>query len=159
MKVAKSNGAEIVPALRLSHLQSRLTPKNIKMSSTVTETVNLPTRVVAVQEDYAPSPPPGENDAQYQAIARGNRAGTLKLRGIPLYTDLYAKRQWMKEHMAAAFRFFGKQNYGMGVSGHISMRGASNSNAQPHTGTTNRDIQTPSLRNTSGSTLWPSTSQ
>lgn len=28
----------------------------------------------------------------------------------------------MKEHMAAAFRFFGKQGYGEGISGHISMR-------------------------------------
>jgi hypothetical protein len=95
------------------------------MSSTVTETVSLPTRVVAVQEDYVPLPPPGETDALYQSLARGNRAGTLKLRGIPVYTDVYAKRQWMKEHMAAAFRFFGKQGYGEGVSGHISMRGAS----------------------------------
>jgi len=46
----------------------------------------------------------------------------LKLRGIPTYTDLYAKRKWMKEHMAAAFRFFGKQGYGEGAAGHISMR-------------------------------------
>lgn len=29
----------------------------------------------------------------------------------------------MKEHMAAAFRYFGKLGYGEGVSGHISMRG------------------------------------
>jgi ribulose-5-phosphate 4-epimerase/fuculose-1-phosphate aldolase len=29
----------------------------------------------------------------------------------------------MREHMAAAFRYFGKLGYGEGVSGHISMRG------------------------------------
>ncbi|KAL1964321.1 hypothetical protein VTN77DRAFT_7141 [Rasamsonia byssochlamydoides] len=95
------------------------------MSSTITETVNQveqrPTRVVAVQ-DRLDDVPPAEEDAKFQAIARGDRNGTLKLRGIPTFTDPYAKRKWMKEHMAAAFRFFGKQGYGEGVSGHISMR-------------------------------------
>jgi hypothetical protein len=61
----------------------------------------------------------------FQAIARGNRSGSLKLQGIPEFTDLYEKRQWMKGHMAAAFRFFGKQGYGEGISGHISIRGTS----------------------------------
>lgn len=99
------------------------------MSSTVTETrSSLPSRVVGVSdtpaaEDTLPSIVPAENDASFQSLARGNRAGTLKLRGIPTHKDVYAKRQWMKEHMAAAFRFFGKQGYGEGVSGHISMRG------------------------------------
>jgi hypothetical protein len=94
------------------------------MSTRARENSNLPTRIVAVPEDHAPMPTSAENDADYQALARGDRAGTLKLRGIPVYSDLYAKRQWMKEHMAAAFRFFGKQGYSEGVSGHISMRGA-----------------------------------
>lgn len=63
------------------------------------------------------------NDANFQSLARGNRNGTLKLRGIPTFTDSLEKRKWMKEHMAAAFRYFGKLGYGEGVSGHISMRG------------------------------------
>lgn len=63
------------------------------------------------------------NDAKFQSLARGTRNGTLKLRGIPTFSDSLEKRKWMKEHMAAAFRYFGKLGYGEGVSGHISMRG------------------------------------
>ncbi|KAF7121593.1 hypothetical protein CNMCM5793_009063 [Aspergillus hiratsukae] len=66
--------------------------------------------------------PPAAADEKFQAIARGNREGTLKLQGIPTFSNPYEQRKWMKEHMAAAFRFFGKQGYGEGVSGHISMR-------------------------------------
>ncbi|KAL4906156.1 hypothetical protein BDW74DRAFT_139266 [Aspergillus multicolor] len=65
---------------------------------------------------------PALEDKAFQAIARGNRAGTLKLRGIPTFTDPYAERQWIKEHMAAAFRVFGKQGFNEGISGHISVR-------------------------------------
>ncbi|QKX56159.1 uncharacterized protein TRUGW13939_03259 [Talaromyces rugulosus] len=92
------------------------------MSSTITETA---TPVVTVADDQVsnlPSFTRAEDDASYQAVARGNRAGTLKLRGIPVHKDVYAQRLWMKQHMAAAFRFFGKQGYGEGASGHISMR-------------------------------------
>jgi hypothetical protein len=64
-----------------------------------------------------------ESDAQFQSVARGDRNGTLKLRGIPTFSDPLEKRKWMKEHMAAAFRYFGKMGYAEGVSGHISMRG------------------------------------
>lgn len=63
------------------------------------------------------------DDTKFQSIARGNRNGTLKLRGIPEFSDSLEKRKWMKEHMAAAFRYFGKLGYGEGISGHISMRG------------------------------------
>jgi hypothetical protein len=66
---------------------------------------------------------PAEQDKAFQALARGDRNGMLKLRGIPTFTDPMAKRQWVREHMAAAFRFFGKRGYGEGVSGHISVRG------------------------------------
>ncbi|KAL2223233.1 class II aldolase/adducin domain protein [Thermoascus aurantiacus ATCC 26904] len=97
-------------------------------TTTVTETITRPERpaaVVAVEdnkwEDKRPYKP-AEEDAKFQAMARGDRKGTLKLRGIPTFTDPYEKRRWMKEHMAAAFRFFGKMGYGEGVSGHISMR-------------------------------------
>ncbi|KAL5002260.1 class II aldolase/adducin N-terminal [Aspergillus recurvatus] len=66
--------------------------------------------------------PPAAIDKVLQATARGNRAGTLKLRGIPTFSDPYAERQWIKEHMAAAFRVFGKQGFNEGISGHISVR-------------------------------------
>lgn len=62
-------------------------------------------------------------DATFQSVARGDRNGTLKLRGIPTFSDPLEKRQWMKEHMAVAFRYFGKRGYNEGISGHISMRG------------------------------------
>lgn len=68
---------------------------------------------------------PAAQDAAFQSLARGTRDGALKLRGIPTFSDPLAQRQWMKEHMAAAFRYFGKLGYGEGVSGHISMRGLS----------------------------------
>lgn len=67
--------------------------------------------------------PSAANDSQFQSLARGTRDGTLKLRGIPTFSDPLEQRKWMKEHMAAAFRYFGKLGYGEGVSGHISMRG------------------------------------
>ncbi|RMJ21270.1 hypothetical protein PHISP_07859 [Aspergillus sp. HF37] len=85
------------------------------MSSTLTETTNRP--AVLVDQDSS-----GADDANFQAVARGNRSGTLKLRGIPMFADPHEQRKWMKEHMAAAFRFFGKRGYGEGISGHISMR-------------------------------------
>ncbi|KAJ5792647.1 Meiotically protein [Penicillium pulvis] len=61
-------------------------------------------------------------DATFQSVARGDRNGTMKLRGIPTFSDPLEKRQWMKEHMAVAFRYFGKRGYNEGISGHISMR-------------------------------------
>lgn len=90
------------------------------MSTTTTLTTNVENKH---QHQRQATRDAAEDDAQFQATARGNRAGTLKLRGIPTFTDVHAKRQWMKEHMAAAFRFFGKLGYGEGISGHISMRG------------------------------------
>ncbi|KAI9929198.1 hypothetical protein ASPWEDRAFT_36821 [Aspergillus wentii DTO 134E9] len=88
--------------------------------STITVTETQPTRLVTQNQ---PQPiPAAADDAKFQATARGDRNGTLKLPGIPTFTDPLEKRKWMKEHMAAAFRFFGKQGYGEGISGHISMR-------------------------------------
>ena len=66
---------------------------------------------------------PADQDTSFQSLARGTRDGALKLRGIPTFSDPPEQRKWMKEHMAAAFRYFGKLGYGEGVSGHISMRG------------------------------------
>lgn len=97
------------------------------MSTTVTETTTSTPTTTLPTQTYAPSllpqPIPVEQDRAFQGLARGDRNGTLKLRGIPTFTNAYDQRKWMKEHMAAAFRFFGKQGYSNGVSGHISMRG------------------------------------
>lgn len=94
-------------------------------TSTATETSTQPARsTVLVSQDNNITT--AADDAKFQAVARGNRSGTLKLRGIPTFSDPHERRKWMKEHMAAAFRFFGKQGYGEGISGHISMRGIYN---------------------------------
>ncbi|RAQ44435.1 class II aldolase/adducin domain protein [Aspergillus flavus] len=92
-------------------------------TSTATETTTQQ-KVVVASADYSNmNVKPAIEDAVFQATARGDRNGTIKLPGIPAFTDLYEKRKWMKEHMAAAFRFFGKHGHGEGISGHISMRG------------------------------------
>ncbi|ORY21037.1 class II aldolase/adducin N-terminal [Naematelia encephala] len=59
---------------------------------------------------------------------RGNKEGTLKIEAYPAFHDatdeegLLKKRQWIKEHLAIAFRFWGKMGYGEGISGHITVR-------------------------------------
>lgn len=55
-------------------------------------------------------------------LAFGDREGKVPMPFIPQFEDKYAERQWMKEHCAAAFRFLGKMGYGLGASGHISLR-------------------------------------
>lgn len=90
------------------------------MSTSTTTQTDHSVRLAAAEDHHIPS---AATDSKFQSVARGDRAGTLKLRGIPTFSDAHAKRQWVREHMAAAFRFFGKQGYGEGVSGHISVRG------------------------------------
>ncbi|KAF8518472.1 class II aldolase/adducin N-terminal [Gautieria morchelliformis] len=56
-------------------------------------------------------------------VWRGNKEGTVRLHGRPDFKgDKYAERQWIKEHMAAAFRFWGKCGYAEGAAGHITVR-------------------------------------
>ncbi len=96
------------------------------MSTTTTTTATATTQQVSLANNAQPQADthtPAEQDKAFQALARGDRQGVLKLRGIPTFSDPAAKRQWVREHMAAAFRFFGKRGYGEGVSGHISVRG------------------------------------
>lgn len=90
------------------------------MSTSTATTTQIEQSVLLPAEQQIPS---AASDAKFQSLARGNRNGTLKLRGIPTFSDPLETRKWMKGHMAAAFRYFGKLGYGEGVSGHISMRG------------------------------------
>lgn len=90
------------------------------MSTTTTQTVTQATG------NNVPSAADATTTQAWQGLASGDREGKLKMQGIPTFSDPYAQRQWMKEHMAAAFRFFAKNGYAEGISGHISMRGASN---------------------------------
>lgn len=62
-------------------------------------------------------------DSVLQGVARGDRQGLLRIRGIPAFENPHDKRIWIRQHMAAAFRFFGKNGYTEGTSGHVSVRG------------------------------------
>lgn len=59
---------------------------------------------------------------------RGNKENNLRIDAYPEFmnaTDdegLLKKRVWVKEHLAVAFRFWGKRGFGEGISGHITVR-------------------------------------
>ena len=63
-----------------------------------------------------------------QRTWRGNVEGTLSIDGYPsfMYAEdeesLLKKRDWVKQHLAICFRFWGKLGYGEGISGHITVR-------------------------------------
>ncbi|SPO05144.1 related to novobiocin biosynthesis protein novR [Cephalotrichum gorgonifer] len=48
--------------------------------------------------------------------------GPVKLKAVPTFTDFASHRRWQLEHMAAAFRHWGRSGYVEGMSGHISVR-------------------------------------
>lgn len=48
--------------------------------------------------------------------------GGLALEGIPEFKSSAAKRKWTLEHLAGAFRVFGREGYAEGIAGHISVR-------------------------------------
>jgi len=55
---------------------------------------------------------------------RGDKAGTIQFESVrpDFKDDKLAERQWVKEHMAGAFRFWGKKGYAEGTAGHITVR-------------------------------------
>ncbi|GAB7325633.1 hypothetical protein MBLNU13_g09614t2 [Cladosporium sp. NU13] len=48
--------------------------------------------------------------------------GNVALEGVPEFDSFAAKRQWTLEHLAGAFRVFGREGYAEGIAGHISVR-------------------------------------
>ncbi len=48
--------------------------------------------------------------------------GTIELESVPKFESPYEEREWIKAHMAAAFRYWGKMGFAEGVSGHITVR-------------------------------------
>jgi hypothetical protein len=48
--------------------------------------------------------------------------GGLPVQGIPEFDSHTAQRQWILEHLAGAFRVFGREGYAEGIAGHISVR-------------------------------------
>ncbi|KAK4047477.1 hypothetical protein OIV83_005389 [Microbotryomycetes sp. JL201] len=101
---------------------------------------------VAIQDQTAPAQPsaPLKNAAQpasatpglskqslgnlssrpLDRVWRGNEQGTVKLQvAVPDFgDDLYAKREWVKQHLAGAFQMWGSNGFGEGVAGHITVR-------------------------------------
>ncbi|CAO2647413.1 Nn.00g083350.m01.CDS01 [Neocucurbitaria sp. VM-36] len=52
--------------------------------------------------------------------AMGHRG--VSVGAVPKFDSYAAQRQWMLEHLAAAFRVFGREGYAEGIAGHISVR-------------------------------------
>ncbi|GJJ08672.1 hypothetical protein Clacol_002891 [Clathrus columnatus] len=85
---------------------------------------------VAVQQSDIVSQGPIKNAPQsisdvapISRVWRGDKAGKITLQGRPDFQgDKHAERQWIKEHMAAAFRYWGKLGYAEGLAGHITVR-------------------------------------
>lgn len=48
--------------------------------------------------------------------------GNVPMKGIPSFESYAAKRKWTLEHLAGAFRVFGREGYAEGIAGHISVR-------------------------------------
>lgn len=48
--------------------------------------------------------------------------GRIALEEIPDFDTFAGKRQWTLEHLAGAFRVFGREGYAEGIAGHISVR-------------------------------------
>lgn len=80
-------------------------------------TITTTTTLAHVRADETSKDEQREPSQAIQAISQG-----VPLPGIPSFTSIDRKRRWMLEHMAGAFRVFGRNGYGEGMSGHISLR-------------------------------------
>jgi hypothetical protein len=77
------------------------------------------------QSDFSLSahmPASSEDDASQNLSRDALSQGGHVLAGIPTFSDFEAHRQWIREHMAAAFRSMGRQGLAEGLAGHISVR-------------------------------------
>ncbi|ETW79780.1 hypothetical protein HETIRDRAFT_49391 [Heterobasidion irregulare TC 32-1] len=53
---------------------------------------------------------------------RGDKEERVQWSSVPKFESPYEEREWVKEHMAAAFRYWGKLGYADGISGHITVK-------------------------------------
>ncbi|KAJ3736449.1 class II aldolase/adducin N-terminal [Lentinula guzmanii] len=53
---------------------------------------------------------------------RGNKEGTIELKTVPSFDSPFEEREWIRAHMAAALRYWGKMGFGEGIAGHITVR-------------------------------------
>ncbi|KAH0579576.1 Meiotically up-regulated gene 14 protein [Termitomyces sp. J132] len=74
----------------------------------------------------ADSVPPKSNGLDpnnpFNKIWRGSKDGSIALKPMPKFDDPYAEREWIKAHLAAVFRYWGKMGYAEGNAGHITVR-------------------------------------
>jgi hypothetical protein len=82
-------------------------------SATEVESLTLESLIVAAPVKLAV-----KESSTINALSQGGYV----LPGIPTFTDFESHRQWIREHMAAAFRAMGRQGLAEGLAGHISVR-------------------------------------
>uniref|UniRef100_A0A0W0F892 Putative arad-like aldolase/epimerase n=1 Tax=Moniliophthora roreri TaxID=221103 RepID=A0A0W0F892_MONRR len=85
------------------------------------------------QHDGTPNGVPGEKQKTHADLSkladplprlwRGDKEGKITYPSIPTFEDKYEEREWMKGHLAAAFRYWGKLGFNeVGIAGHITLR-------------------------------------
>lgn len=81
-------------------------------------------------ESTAIMPKPGSKDNSLETKKKKTPLQMISqgtcLPGIPTFVSFDNHRQWVKEHMAIAFRVFARKGYTEGMSGHISVRDPEN---------------------------------
>ena len=92
-------------------------------STTTTTTAAATTLAIALQVTSSSS----INNMTHQEKLPPTGAAAMATGGypaptMPVFEDLYKKRQWQLEHMAGAFRVFARKGYTEGGAGHISVR-------------------------------------
>lgn len=63
-------------------------------------------------------PQPTRHLTPLEAMGHGGRP----VHAIPKFASFAEQRRWTLEHLAAAFRIFGREGYAEGIAGHISVR-------------------------------------
>lgn len=85
----------------------------MSQTATTTTTAVVPATVIpASDRGYAME----KRGASNMAMGNGNP------HKIPKFDDPYKEREWVLEHMAGAFRVFGRKDFAEGTAGHISVR-------------------------------------
>jgi hypothetical protein len=64
----------------------------------------------------------GLPDRALDRIWAGDAAGMITFPGRPTFEDKLEEREWIKAHLAGAFRFWAKRGFSEGLAGHISVR-------------------------------------
>lgn len=99
------------------------------MANTITETESQTATLHLRGDNEGPHKPLAETTHKtdldsnpFTRVWRGDRDGKIKMPGVPTFEDKHEERTWVKQHMAACFRYWGKLGYGEGTAGHITVR-------------------------------------